>query len=82
MDICDRTFKLAKAHLTVLDYHGPVTLACDDTKLFAALCLYWDKEKKCYFLVGACSGPICVPDVDVAQEVLRDDKTNKATKVI
>ncbi|KAF9784786.1 hypothetical protein BJ322DRAFT_1196341 [Thelephora terrestris] len=81
MDICDRTFELAKAHLAVLDYHGPVALACDDTKLFAALRLYWDKEKKCYFLVGACSGPICVPDVDAAQEVLRDDKTKKATKI-
>lgn len=81
MEICDHTFKLAKAHLTALDYHGPVALACDDTKLFAALRLFWDKKEGCYFLIGACDGPIRVVDVDAAQEVLMNPDVMKATKV-
>ena len=81
MDICDHTFSLAKAHLVALDYNGPVTVACDNTKLFATLWLFWNKKEECYFLVGACGGPICVPDVDAAQEVLADPSIKKATKV-
>lgn len=81
MGICDRTFKLAKTHLVELDYHGPVALACDDTKLFAALRLFWDKKEGCYFLVGACSGPLRVPDVDAAREALENPEIRKATKV-
>lgn len=81
MDICNRTFELAKAHLAGLDYRGPVALACDDTKLFATLRLFWDKKEDSYFLIGACGGPIRVPDVDAAQEVLADPNVKKATKV-
>lgn len=81
MDICEQTFRLAKAHLAALDYHGPVALACDDTKLFPTLRLYWNKEKEGYFLVGACGGPIQVHDLDAAQEVLADSTVTKATKV-
>ena len=81
MDICDRTFELAKAHLLTLNYHGPVALACDDTKLHATLCLYWDKEKDSYFLIGACGGPIRVANVGAAREALSDHNTKKATKV-
>ena len=81
MEICEHTFELAKTHLANLDYHGPVALACDDTKLFAALQLYWDKKENCYFLVGACQGPLRVPDIDAAQKVLDDPNINKATKV-
>jgi len=81
MDICDRTFALAKTHLAALDYHGPVALACDDTKLFAMLRLFWDKKEECYFLVGACGGPIRVSDVEAAQKVLAGPGVKKATKV-
>ena len=81
MTICDRTFNLATAHLAALDYHGPVALACDDTKLFATLRLFWDKKEECYFLIGACGGPIRVPDVDAAQEALVNPEVKKATKV-
>lgn len=81
MGICERTFELAKTHLIDLGYHRPIALACDDTKLFATLWLYWDKKENSYFLVGACSGPLRVPDVDAAQAVIRDPKITKATKV-
>ena len=81
MKICDRTFELVKTHLAALDYHGPVVLACDDTKLFAALRLFWNKEEECYFLVGACDGPVRVHDVDVAEEAIMNPNVKKATKV-
>ena len=81
MDICNRTFTLAKTHLAALDYHGPVALACDDTKLFTTLRLFWDKKEECYFLVGARGGPIRVSDVEEAQRVLADPSVKKATKV-
>lgn len=81
MDICGRTFELAKVHLAALDYRGLVALACDDTKLFPALWLFWDKKEACYFLVGVCNGPIRVVDVDAAREVLTNTHIKKATKV-
>lgn len=81
MEICDRTFELARVHLAALDYHGPVALACDDTKLFATLRLYWDKKEGSYFLVGACCGPIRVPNLDAAQKAVADTNVIKATKV-
>jgi hypothetical protein len=81
MNVCDRTFELAKDHLAALDYRGPIALACDDTKLFAALWLYWNKKEQCYFLVGACDGPIRVLNVDAAREVITDPNVKKATKV-
>ena len=80
MDICDRTFKLVSEHLKTLDYEGPVGLSCDDTKLFATYRLYWDSEKKAYFLVGGVDGPICVPDPDNVKQIIQDAKTQKATK--
>ena len=81
MEICDRTFELARTHLIELNYHGPVALACDDTKLFAALRLFWNKKEESYFLVGVCGGPLRVPDVETAREVLENPKIKKATKV-
>ena len=81
MEICNRTFELAKTHLVGLDYHGPVALACDDTKLFAALWLFWNKKEGCYFLVSACGGPVRVSDVDAAREALENPEMRKATKV-
>lgn len=81
MEICDCTFDLAKTHLVELNYCGPVALACDDTKLFAALRLFWNKKEESYFLVGACNGPLRVPDVDAAREALENPEIKKATKV-
>ena len=81
MEICGHTFELAKTHLVQLNYCGPVALACDDTKIFATLRLFWNEKEKCYFLVGACSGPIRVADVDAAQDALENPEIRKATKV-
>lgn len=34
LTICERTFQLAAEWLSVLGYHGPLNLQCDDTRLF------------------------------------------------
>lgn len=81
MDICDRSFQLVVDHLTALDYSGPLGLACDDTKLFGSLRLYWDGQEKAHFLVGGIDGPYRVADPEAVREVISHAKITKATKV-
>ncbi|KAJ6616170.1 hypothetical protein B0H10DRAFT_2219755 [Mycena sp. CBHHK59/15] len=80
MEIGDRTFQLVEDFLEGLDYHGPVNLSCDDTKLFPGLRLYTDKDKVDY-LVGGIDGPIRVLDPDAMRKVPADATVSKATKV-
>lgn len=80
MEIGDRTFQLVEDYLEGLDYHGPVNLSCDDTKLFPGLRLFTDKDKLDY-LVGAVDGPIRVLDPAAMKRVLADAAVSKATKV-
>ena len=81
MDLGPQTFKLVVEHLDTLDYDGPVGLSCDNTKLFATFCLYWDSNEKSYFLVGGVDGPLRVADAENIKEVIQDAKAQKATKV-
>ena len=81
MEICEWSFKLVEDHLLALEYTGPVGLSCDNTKLFAALRLYWDAEKKAHFLVGGVDGPCRVANPEQVMQVIEDAKIQKATKV-
>lgn len=81
MEICDRTFEMAIAYLQGLGYKGPVGLCCDDAKLFASLRLYWDSDKKKHFLIGGSNGAVEVSDPDSVEQVVKDAKIQKATKV-
>ncbi|KAJ7039794.1 hypothetical protein C8F04DRAFT_949367, partial [Mycena alexandri] len=81
MEIGDRTFTLVEEHLAALDYHGPVNLSCDDTKLFPGLRMYHDAKEKVDYLVGAIQGPIRVADPEAMKAVLEDANVMKATKV-
>jgi hypothetical protein len=81
MDISPRTFELVVEHLNALDYDGPLGLSCDDTKLFATFCLYWDSKAKSYFLVGGVDGPLRVADAENVKQAIKDAKADKATKV-
>ncbi|KAH7876772.1 uncharacterized protein C8R40DRAFT_1236404 [Lentinula edodes] len=81
MEICDHTFEMAVAHLQSLGYKGPVGLCCDDAKLFASLRLYWDSGKKKHFLIGGSDGAVEVSDPDSVEQVIRDAKIQKATKI-
>ncbi|KAJ7708424.1 hypothetical protein B0H16DRAFT_1746298 [Mycena metata] len=81
MEISDRNFTLAAEHLATLNYDGPVSLSCDDTKLFPSFRLYWDREKKSHFLVGGTDGPLRVADPDQVKKVIAEAKANKASKI-
>ncbi|KAJ7712478.1 hypothetical protein B0H14DRAFT_3018370 [Mycena olivaceomarginata] len=74
-------FELIEEYLNTIDYHGPVGLSCDDTKLFASLRLYHDAKENADYLVGAVDGPIRVADPEAMREVLEDPNIVKATKV-
>ncbi|KAJ7504710.1 hypothetical protein B0H11DRAFT_1709383 [Mycena galericulata] len=81
MVLGERNFALVQEYLAAIKYDGPVGLSCDDTKLFPALRVYHDKEKKADYLVGAVGGPIQVLDPEHMTKVLADANTVKATKV-
>ncbi|CAK5278486.1 unnamed protein product [Mycena citricolor] len=81
MDISDVNFNLVSDYLNAINYHGPVGLSCDDTKLFASFRLYWDSEKKSHFLVGGTDGPLRVADPEQVKSVIKDAKATKATKI-
>ncbi|KAJ6587364.1 hypothetical protein B0H10DRAFT_2234035 [Mycena sp. CBHHK59/15] len=81
MEIGERTFQLVQEYLAALDYHGPVNLSCDDTKLFPSLRMYHDAKEKADYLVGAVEGPIRVADPEAMKKVLEDATVVKATKV-
>ncbi|KAK7058169.1 hypothetical protein R3P38DRAFT_3547667 [Favolaschia claudopus] len=58
---------------------APLSLAVDDTKLFAALRPLYDGVKKKWFIVGASSGPIEVPDVESLHATLDRLEKNPPT---
>ena len=81
MEIGAKTFELVTAHLTSLNYDGPVGLSCDDTKLFSSMRLYWDSIQQTHCLVGAVGGPLRLADPDQMREVMANPEVIKATKV-
>lgn len=81
MIVNEKTFELILAHLRALDYHGPLGLSCNDTKLFTAWQMYWDGDKKAHFVVGGVGGPLQVADAEKLKELLADANVVKATKV-
>ena len=82
LEICKRTFDLVDDHLKAIDYHGPTSLSCDDTKLFSTFQLYYDGQEKCHFLIGGVDGPVRVLDPENLTELLDSLKDKKATKVL
>ncbi|KAJ3816326.1 hypothetical protein F5880DRAFT_1456516, partial [Lentinula raphanica] len=81
MNISSETFKLVKKHLQALQYQGPVSISCDDSKLQPMLRLYWDGVKQRYFLVGGVDGPREVLDADNIQQLLNDPSIVLGTKL-
>lgn len=81
LEICDRTFQLVADHLAAIDYRGPTSLSCDDTKLFSTFRLYWNSQEKSHFLIGGIDGPIQILDPENMKETLAAVKDKKATKV-
>lgn len=60
--IQDKTYDLACERLRQLGYEGPVALSCDDTKLLASLCPYYNHDREGYYLMGHIGEPLLLPD--------------------
>lgn len=80
-EICQRTFTHVREHLDILDYHGPVGICWDDSKLFPTWRLDWDPDQDCSVLLGCVDGPVCVPDTDAARVIMEDSNFVLAEKV-
>ncbi|KAL1661458.1 hypothetical protein GGF50DRAFT_61078 [Schizophyllum commune] len=81
MEICDETFELVVNTLRLIGFWGPVSVACDDTKLFDTWRLYYDSVTKKFYLIGGVDGPILVSDPEKIQELIDSLATKKAKKV-
>ncbi|KAI0038584.1 hypothetical protein FA95DRAFT_1505344 [Auriscalpium vulgare] len=79
--ITPRTFQLIVDRLKQLSYTGPVGLACDDTKLHAALRPYWDQQRKCHVLLGGVGEPLVIVDPENLSAELQKGRIQKATKI-
>ncbi|KAI5884956.1 uncharacterized protein SCHCODRAFT_01176952 [Schizophyllum commune H4-8] len=81
MEICDETFELVVSILRSIGYSGPVSVACDDTKLFDTWRLYYDLVTKKFYLVGGTDGPVLVTNPEKVQELMDSLAGKKAKKV-
>ncbi|KAJ1306446.1 hypothetical protein OPQ81_007449 [Rhizoctonia solani] len=71
-------------NISPLAYHtfrSPVSLSCDDTKLFPALKTYYDTSAKQWYLVGGATGAIAIASTDELASILKDGKVTKASKL-
>ena len=79
--IQDHIFKLVLNMLNQLNYHGPLALSCDNTKLLASLCSFYDKKKKAWFVLGHVGAPYQLLDYEDFQTVTNTGGLQKARKV-
>ena len=79
--IQDRTFELVINTLDQLNYHGPLALSCDDTKLLASLRPFYNKEKEAWFVLGHVGEPYQLLDYEDFKTVTNSGDLQKATKV-
>lgn len=79
--ICDDTFIVVHNHLQALAYTGPISVACDDSKLLSGLRLHYDAKEDKHFLIGGVDGPIHVPEPKDIETTMADPGVKKGTKV-
>lgn len=79
--ICKDTFVAVRDHLRARGYTGPISIACDDSKLLSGLCLHFDARQSKHFLVGGVEGPIYVPEPKDIEQAMADPTISKGTKV-
>jgi len=81
MGISEKTFQLAHDHLKQIDYNGPVALSCDDTKLLASFCPYFDKELDGYYVMGHVGKPFQLLDPSSFNDITGNSDLEKASKL-
>jgi hypothetical protein len=80
--IQDRTFDLVIDHLKKLAYNGPLSLACDDTKLLPAFRPYLDKKTGHHFILGSTKEPLLVANPEELTAAIEKGEIEKAPKVL
>lgn len=68
-------------HLQKLNWKGPVSLACDDTKLTPAFRPYHDTADNKHYLIGSTGEPLLLADPEDFRALLNSGKLVKSTKV-
>jgi hypothetical protein len=80
--ISDDCFLLAQSYVVSTDYSGPVTLACDDTKLHPSLQVVWDNTANSNILVGSTlNEAVLVANPEELRTALAQLEGKVATKV-
>jgi len=74
-------FQLVINTLNQLNYHGPLALSCDDTKLLASLRPFYDKEKEAWFVLGHVGKPYQLLDYENFKTATHSGDLQRATKV-
>ena len=65
-----------------IDYSGPITLACNDTKLHPLLQVVWDNSLNSNVLIGTTlNKPVLVANPEELQKLLEELDDDVATKV-
>lgn len=81
LTIQPETFDNVLKYLRTVQYTGPISLSCDDTKLHATYRTYWDAQKQVHMLVGGTGEAFAIADVEELQRFLDNPTQPKATKV-
>ncbi|KZP19765.1 hypothetical protein FIBSPDRAFT_790399, partial [Athelia psychrophila] len=68
-------------HLQKLNWKGPVSLACDDTKLTPAFRPYHDTADNKHYLIGSTGEPLLLADPEDFRALLNSGKLVKSTKL-
>jgi len=80
-ELGEHSFKRVAGHLETLNYNDPVSLSCDNTKLFSTYQMYSDSEEQSYMLVGGVGPPMRVSDPEQVHDIIKHARLEKATKV-
>ena len=67
--------------LSSLDYEGPVSLSCDDTKLSPGLDPVYDQVSGKYLVLGGTGTPLQIAEPEELAEAIAEGRIQEADKV-
>ncbi|PSR70772.1 hypothetical protein PHLCEN_2v13350, partial [Hermanssonia centrifuga] len=81
LGITQRTFDLVQIHINKLEYHGPLGLSCDDTKLHPAFRPYYTNGDDGCYILGGTGEPLQIANPDEFNDTVTSGQLEKATKL-
>ncbi|THG99770.1 hypothetical protein EW026_g2653 [Hermanssonia centrifuga] len=81
LGITQRTFDLVQIHINKLEYHGPLGLSCDDTKLHPAFRPYYTNGDDGCYILGGTGEPLQIANPDEFNDAVTSGQLEKATKL-